>query len=96
MAPTGRFCEDDIFLILMNAHNEAVPFTLPPLANIDGWRRVLDSGEPALASGAPVLSPAQSYELPGRVLVILLADRAPDEGAGVGEPRLAPAQDKTT
>jgi hypothetical protein len=25
----------------MNAHNEAVPFTLPRLANIDGWRRVL-------------------------------------------------------
>jgi hypothetical protein len=30
------------------------------------------------------------------VLVILLADRAPDEAAGLGEPPLAPAQDKTT
>jgi hypothetical protein len=30
------------------------------------------------------------------VLVILLADRAPDEAAGAGEPRLAPAQDRTT
>jgi len=80
----------------MNAHNEVVPFTLPRLANIDGWRRVLDSSEPALAPGAPVLPPAQSHDLPGRVLVILLADRAPDEAAGAGEPRLAPAQDRTT
>ena len=60
---------------------------------MDGWRRVLDSSEPGLAPGAPALPPAESYDLPGRVLVILLAERAPDEAVGVGEPPLAPAQD---
>ncbi len=76
----------------MNAHDEAVPFTLPGLPSIGGWRRVLDSSEPALASGMPALPPAQSYDLPGRALVVLLADRAPDEAAGAGEAQSAPAE----
>ena len=91
--PDGTPLKDDIFLILMNAHHEAVPFTLPRLANIDGWHRLLDSGEPALVSGAPALPPEQGFDLPGRALVILLAERAPDEAAGEGEPPMAPAQD---
>ena len=78
--PRGTSLEDDVFLILMNAHHDTVPFVLPSLSNVGGWHRVLDTGEPA-SSGDGTLPPGQVYDLPGRVLVVLLATRGADSGS---------------
>jgi len=64
----------------MNAHHDTVPFVLPSLSNVGGWHRVLDTGEPA-SSGDGTLPPGQVYDLPGRVLVVLLATRGADSGS---------------
>jgi glycogen operon protein len=81
--PHGASLQDDVFLILMNAHHDTVPFVLPSLANVGGWHRVLDTGEPEF-SGDGTLPPGQVYDLPARVLVVLLATR----GAGSGSEEL--------
>jgi glycogen operon protein len=77
--PHGTSLEDDVFLVLMNAHHDTVPFVLPSLANIGGWHRVLDTGDPEFA-GNGTSPPGQVYDLPGRVLVVLLATRGGDTG----------------
>lgn len=70
LSPRGEAIRDDDFLLLLNAHHDALPFTLP-----DGppapWRRVLDSAEPdagADGDGPPVASP---WPLAGRSVVLL-------------------------
>src|SRR5881296_2274405 len=39
----------DSLLVLLNAHNDKVPFTLPPLDDNHQWRRVVDTFEPHTA-----------------------------------------------
>jgi glycogen operon protein len=65
----GRHIQGDSLLVLLNAHHEAIPFTLPPARSDSGWERVLDTALPEarpefFAGGAP-------YALEGRSLVIL-------------------------
>ena len=58
----------DSLLVLLNGHDEHVPFTLPPLDDSHQWRRVVDTFEPH--------APDQSfraggrYELQGRSVAI--------------------------
>ena len=59
----------DTILLLLNAHYEAIPFTLPPLKEGQPWERLLDTvdvpGEPLLLGGE------QPYALQGRSMVVL-------------------------
>ena len=59
----------DTILLLLNAHYEAIPFTLPPIQAGQQWERLLDTvdvpGEPLLLGGE------QPYALQGRSMVVL-------------------------
>jgi isoamylase len=59
----------DTVLLLLNAHYEAIPFTLPPIKAGQPWERLLDTvdgpGEPLLLGGE------QPYALQGRSMVVL-------------------------
>jgi isoamylase len=59
----------DTILLLLNAHYEAIPFTLPATKEGQQWERLLDTidepGEPLLLDGE------QPYELQGRSMVVL-------------------------
>jgi len=48
----------DTLLVLLNAHNDKVPFTLPPLDDNHQWRRVVDTFEPQ--------TPDRSFRAGGR------------------------------
>ncbi|MFN8122968.1 MAG: glycogen debranching protein GlgX [Thermoleophilia bacterium] len=68
--PRGERIEDDDVLMLMNAHDAPITFTLPS-ARGGGWRRVLHT---AAEDGDGDDSPAgPSVEVPGRALVVLAA-----------------------
>jgi glycogen operon protein len=56
----------DTLLLLLNAHHEAIPFTLPPTKPEHHWERVLDTAEPN--GGLQVLQGGQPYNLQGRSL----------------------------
>ena len=43
--------------------------------HVGGWRRLVDTSDPGFVGEGPAMPPRTSYELPGRVLVMLLADR---------------------
>lgn len=61
---------DDTLLIVMNAHDQPVPFTLPTVPG-GGWRREHDTGEPALAPERQRMEKAgKAYPVPGRSLLL--------------------------
>lgn len=63
----GQRQHDDDFLILLNAHHDVVPFTMPTdLAR--PWRCLIDT----ISAAEPVPSaPGEPYPLQGRSLVLL-------------------------
>jgi glycogen operon protein len=68
----------DTVLLLMNAHHEAIPFTLPPLKDGQRWEGLLDTANP---QGEPLPRPeGRSYELQGRSMAVLRT-RSKPEGA---------------
>jgi glycogen operon protein len=59
----------DTVLLLMNAHHESIPFTLPPLKDGQVWECFLDTVDP---QGKPrPCSEGQPYELQGRTMAVL-------------------------
>jgi glycogen operon protein len=78
--PRGETISDQSFLLLFNAADHPVPFTLPAADAAAGWIVVVDTADPAAAvasgddgsAGAP-LGPASIRELPGRAVVVLQA-----------------------
>jgi glycogen operon protein len=67
----GLPADDGVLLILMNAYQDAVPFTLPKVPGGVGWRRLIDTNQPehAANSGNPA-GMKEPYALPGRSLVL--------------------------
>ena len=66
-ADFGAAEPDRCFLLLMNAHHEAVPFVLPPMQA--GWERLVDTADPSTPS---LWGPAAVYPLQARSLVLLM------------------------
>ena len=67
----------DSILLLMNAHYEAMPFTIPTRGGGEPWERLLDTADP---SAAAMACPAgQPYTLQGRSMVVLRTAAPPQE-----------------
>src|SRR5207244_6008223 len=66
----------DTLLLLLNAHHEAIPFTLPPTKPEHTWERLADTAEPD--AGPALLAGGQQYPLQGRSVVVLRT-RLPEE-----------------
>jgi glycogen operon protein len=66
----GRPLVDDNFLVLFNAHHEAIPFTLPAIGR-DGWHAVLDTDTDAGFVAGTALEPGSAYPLQGRSVAVL-------------------------
>jgi len=73
----------DTVLLLLNAHHEAIPFTLPATSEGQPWERLLDTADP---QGKPIqCTGGQQYALQGRALVVLRTSTQQEEA----EPDLA-------
>jgi glycogen operon protein len=68
--PDGRPANDQVLLIICNAHHDLVPFTLPAIPGARGWRRLLDTTEPGLAEDGTIRPSMQPFSVPGRSLVL--------------------------
>ena len=73
----------DTLLILLNAHHETIPFTLPPHRDkeIQLWERILDT---ALPDAQGQLSEEVPYPLEGRSLAVLRKVCQPTSKRGDG------------
>jgi glycogen operon protein len=81
----GRHVQDDILLLLLNAHHETIPFTLPGSPAGPAWELDLDTAEdtPA-ASGLVTFQPGAAYQLQGRSLALLRQpSQRPSEAANI-------------
>ena len=71
----GRPVRDDDFLLLINAHHDAIPFSLPAYGRQDSWICLLDTAfERGLGSDGRHAA-GKAYPLQGRTLVLLLRPR---------------------
>ena len=66
----GQHIHDDILLLLLNAHAEPVPFTLPGAPEAPPWEPLIDTARPNDAALAPQ-RPGTPYDLQGRSLALL-------------------------
>jgi len=71
--PRGETITDQSFLLLFNAHDATVTFTLPATAT--GWEIVLNTSE-SVQAAATVLMPASTRDVSGRTVVVLKAAAA--------------------
>ncbi|HLM68778.1 MAG TPA: glycogen debranching protein GlgX, partial [Longimicrobium sp.] len=67
----GERVSDDTFLLLFNAAEDAVPFTLPVTPSPARWESVLDTARSAAEQSADTHDTGASVELPGRSLLVL-------------------------
>jgi glycogen operon protein len=74
--PEGEPADDDVLLIVTNAHHDTIPFSLPRVAGGAGWRRRLDTTDPDMVDDDTVHPVAEVVELPGRSLVLFVCQPA--------------------
>jgi isoamylase len=72
----GRPVHDENFLVLLNAHHEVIPFTLPVIDHGNHWHRLLDTTE-ADAHNTAEHAAGTPYPLQGRSLVLLMQLKKP-------------------
>jgi isoamylase len=67
----GNAIRDDTFLILINAHHEAIHFALPEHPSGIQWQLVLDTTQDVIPARVPPTAEENRYDLQGRSLVVL-------------------------
>ncbi|HEV3304671.1 MAG TPA: glycogen debranching protein GlgX, partial [Planctomycetaceae bacterium] len=73
----GKQIVGDTLLLLLNAHYEAIPFSLPSTKGDLKWQVLVDTAaSPATGRGAVE---TEKYELKGRSMVVLVVPRVPAE-----------------
>ena len=79
----GNRIIDDSLLILINAHHEAIPFTLPAHRRKVRWQVIFDTYEPNLDPKKPrFMRGGENYDLKDRSLAVLRLPHAGDEENG--------------
>ena len=73
----GEDIVGDTMLLLLNAHYEAVPFTLPATWEGELWERLLDTADPQSLPLA--CTGGQQYKLQGRAMAVLRVRTQPEE-----------------
>jgi glycogen operon protein len=74
--PRGQPADDDVLLIVMNAHHDMSPFKLPAIAGGVGWRRILDTTAPELSHDDVVHPAGDSIDLFARSLILFVCHPA--------------------
>ncbi|WP_433464506.1 glycogen debranching protein GlgX [Spirillospora sp. CA-128828] len=68
----GRQVRDDSFLLLFNAHDGDLPFTLPPAPYGQMWMKLLDTADPLLAEEeSPVVKAGENVPAAARSVQVL-------------------------
>jgi glycogen operon protein len=68
----GRPVVDDDVLVLLNAHHEEIPFSLPSLGGAGGWQGVIDTQFDSGFAPEVQHQPGELYPLQGRSVALLI------------------------
>ena len=77
----GERIVDDSFLILLNAHHDAVPFTLPADPRDVVWEPIVDTRQPDGVARGEAVRAGEPYGLAGRSLAVLISRAGEANGA---------------
>jgi isoamylase len=68
----GQPIRDSNFLLLINAHHEPIPFTIPDMVKVKSWRVLLDTAKPDVkGKGKYIWATKDCYPLQDHSLVLL-------------------------
>ncbi|MGH2693538.1 MAG: glycogen debranching enzyme, partial [Actinomycetota bacterium] len=70
--PRGERITDDSFMLLFNAHDEPIAFTVPTGAWGEAWNVMIDTNEPLLEEGARTHKAGEQVSVEGRSVVVLI------------------------
>ncbi|WP_409483094.1 glycogen debranching protein GlgX [Arsenicicoccus dermatophilus] len=85
----GRMVVDDDFLLLFNAHHDAIDFTMPPEDYAAEWEVVLDTSRP-IPTEQRAWAATSVNPIPGRTVVVLRSSATAEEPSpGVATPLTA-------
>ncbi|MFT3787474.1 MAG: glycogen debranching protein GlgX [Tepidisphaeraceae bacterium] len=84
----GDPIKGDTLLILLNAHWEEIPFTLPSAAEGDVWQTLIDTADPDRENGMRVRPPKELFPLYGRSLALLRTIRSTEASHPVSSTEL--------
>jgi glycogen operon protein len=65
----GEPITGDSIVMLVNAHHESIPFTLPSRSETEKWERLIDTGDPGAERAT--YQGKEQYEIKGRSVVVL-------------------------
>jgi len=68
----GQRIRDGNFIILMNAHHDEIPFTLPVLTASAGWTTLVDTSCQSSQGANTFYSPSKAYPLQARSFALLV------------------------
>ena len=80
----GMPITDDDFIVLLNAHHEAIPFKIPAYPDSASWEVLIDTSSASGFVHNQTIRTGQSYPLQGRSAVLLIRQRRKTHH---GEPR---------
>ncbi|MDQ3963011.1 MAG: glycogen debranching protein GlgX [Actinomycetota bacterium] len=70
-APRGEKITDDSFLMLFNAHDDEIMFTLPIGAWGNEWAAMIDTNDPGLDEGSKIFKAGEEVPVFGRAVMVL-------------------------
>ena len=76
----GEPIKGDTLLLLLNAHWEEIPFTLPETSGGDVWQTLVDTAEPDRPLAVQVRPRREQFPLYGRSLALLRTVRPEQAG----------------
>jgi isoamylase len=80
-AADGRAEDDGVLLVLFNAHDDVVSFTLPDAPGGRGWRTTLDTTAPDGAGDGRLHLSSRPLDSPGKSLIVLQLAESPAAAA---------------
>jgi glycogen operon protein len=83
----GRRITDDHFILMFNAHHEAIDFTLPPATYGSRWEVRLDTAQSAVPAGDLVWQAGSTHAVLGHSVVVLSTTVVPAKEKQASETR---------
>ncbi len=75
LLPSGDAVSDSMLLLILNSHNDRVPFTLPRVAGSEQWSCLIDTAAPDRPEGELKAGQGEVVAIEGRSVILFALDR---------------------
>ncbi len=75
LLPEGQHLSDEVLFVILNAHSDLVPFTMPGIDGGIAWSCLLDTAVPDRPGGELSVGPAEVLPVPAHTLMVFILVR---------------------